>query len=149
MANFKFSKSEFSSSTQEDWGYETVGTLGKIPAMKGKRITFTKRNLKGDARVTLQIFPKSYDSLKEAIEAGDVEKISCTVPLSKMVRKALTNGVSHNKMLSYLIKQEVQQSTDDPNKYFLFSEKGDGESLESFLIEDLNKVAVTLEDVMF
>ena len=149
MATFKFQKSEFSSSTQEDWGFETVGKLGKIPAMKGKRITFTKKNLKGDARVTLQIFPKSFSSLKDAIEAEEVEKLSCTVPLSKIIRKGLASGVAHNKMLSYLTTLEIQQDIKDPKKYFLFQEKGDGEALPSYLIDELSKEEVTLEDVMF
>lgn len=149
MPTFKFQKSEFAQSTQEDWGYEVVGVFGKIPAMKGKRVTFTKKNLKGDARVTLQIFPKIYTTLKDAIEADQVEKLSCTVPLSKIVRKALANGVSHNKMLSYLTTLEIQQDLTDPKKYFLFQEKGDGDALPSFLIDELGKESVTLEDVMF
>jgi hypothetical protein len=149
MAAFKFQKSEFSSTSQEDWGFETVGVLSKIPAMKGKRITFTKKNLKGEARVTLQIFPKVYTTLKDAIEADQVEKLSCTVPLSKIVRKGLASGVTHNKMLSYLTSLEIQKDVNDESKYFLFQEKGDGEALPNFLIEELSKEAVTLEDVMF
>lgn len=149
MAAFKFQKSEFSSTETTDWGFETVGVFGKIPAMKGKRVTFTKKNLKGESRVTLQIFPKVYTTLKDAIEADQVEKLSCTVPLSKMVRKGLASGVSHNKMLSYLTKLEIQQDSNKPELYFLFSEKGDGEALPNFLIDELAKEAVTLEDVMF
>lgn len=149
MANFKFSKSEFSSTSQEDWNYETVGVFGKIPAMKGKRVTFTKKNLKGENRVTLQIFPKSYSTLADAIEADDVERLSCTVPLSKIVRKGLNSGVSHSKMLSYLISLEIQKDKDDDSKYFLFQEKGDGEALPSFLVDELSKEKVTFDDVMF
>lgn len=149
MATFKFQKSEFSSTSQEDWGFETVGVFGKIPAMKGKRVTFTKKNLKGEARVTLQIFPKVYTTLKDAIEADQVEKLSCTVPLSKLIRKGLASGVSHNKMLGYLTTLEIQQDSKKPELYFLFSEKGDGEALPNFLIDELAKEAVTLEDVMF
>jgi hypothetical protein len=149
MAAFKFQKSEFSSTGTEAWGFETVGVFGKIPAMKGKRVTFTKKNLKGEARVTLQIFPKVYTTLKDAIEADQVEKLSCTVPLSKMIRKGLTGGVSHSKMLGYLTSLEIQKDATDESKYFLFSEKSDGESLPNFLIEELGKEAITLEDVMF
>jgi hypothetical protein len=150
MANFTFSKSTFSSSTQEDWGFETVGTFGKLPAMKGKRVQFTKKNLKGTNRVTLQIFPKKYSSLADAIEDNAVENLSCTVPLSKLVRKAITDGVTHNKMLSYLLTLEVQQDASDEEnvKIFLFSEKGDGEQLPSFLVDDLAKEKVTFDDIV-
>lgn len=147
MAQFKFSKSEFSSVGTEDWEYETVGVFGKLPAMKGKRVTFTKRNLKAETRVTLQIFPKKYKTLKEAIESDDVEKLSCTGPLSKIVRKAIANGASHNKVLSYLVTLEIQQDIKDNDKYFLFQEKGDGEALPAVLIEDLTE-EVSLNDLV-
>jgi hypothetical protein len=145
MANFTFSKSEFSSSTQEDWGFETVGVLGKIPAMKGKKLQFTKKNLKGENKVTLQIFPKKYATLTDAIEAEDVEFLCCTAPLSKTIRKAITSGTSHNKVLSYLVTLEVQR---DDEKSFLFSEKGDGEQLPAFLVEELSKDKVELTDLV-
>lgn len=150
MANFTFSKSTFSSNTQEDWGYESVGTFGKLKEMKGKRLQFTKKNLKSDNRVALQIFPKKYSNLAEAIEDNAVESLICTSPLSKMIRTGLSKGVDHNKMLSYLLTLEVQQSTDDDDnvKIFLFSEKGDGEQLPSFLVEDLSKEKVTFDDII-
>lgn len=148
MANFTFSKSTFSSSTQEDWGFESVGIFGKLPAMKGKRVQFTKKNLKGDNKLTLQIFPKKYSTLADAIEDDAVENLVCTTPLSKMVRKAISNGVTYNKMLSYLLTLEIQQSIEEPEKYFLFSEKGDGEQLPSYLVEDLTKDKVTFDDIV-
>lgn len=145
-AKFSFVKSEFQQQT-EDWNYETVGVFGKLPAMQGKKVCFTKRNLKGENRVTLQIFPKKYDTLKEAIEADDVEKLSCTTPLSKIVRKALAGGVSHTKMLSYLVTLEIQQDIDEPSKYFLFQEKGDGEALPAMLVSEL-KEKVSLDELV-
>ena len=148
MATFSFSKSEFSSSTQEDWGYESVGILGKIPAMKGKKIQFTKKNLKGENRVALQIFPKKYAKLEDAISDDAVEGLICTSPLSKIVRKALTSGTSHNKVLSYIVTLEIQQSVDDADKYFLFSEKGDGEQLPAFLVDELAKDKIELNDLV-
>jgi len=147
MAQFNFSKSQFSSTTQEDWGYESVGILGKIPAMKGKKLQFTKKNLKGDNRVALQIFPKKYTKLEDAIADDAVEGLVCTAPLSKIVRKALTNGSAINKVLSYLVTLEVQQDIDDADKYFLFSEKGDGEQLPAFLVEELAKEKVAFADL--
>jgi len=148
MANFKFSKSEFSTTTQEDWGWETVGVFGEQNEMKGKRITFTKRNLKSDNAVTIQIFPKRFKVLEDAIKADQVEKLSCTKPLSKLVRKALSGGASHNKVLSYLTTLEIQTNIDNPQLSLLFSEKGDGEALPNFLIEDLQKEDVSLEDLV-
>lgn len=137
VKNFKFSKSEFASADNQDWSYEEIGQLGKIQAMKGKRITFTKKNLKGVSRVTLQIFPAKYKTLKEAVDADSVEKISCTKPLSATVREAVNKKVELNKLLSWLLTLTVQQSIDKPELYFLFSEKGDGEALPSFLIDEL------------
>ena len=148
MAQFSFSKSQFSSSTQEDWGYETVGIFGKLPAMKGKKVQFTKKNLKGENRVALQIFPKKYAKLENAIDSDDVESLVCTTPLSKAIRKALNGNVPHNKVLSYLVTLEVQQSIEDPERYFLFSEKGDGEQLPAFLVEDLAKEKVDYADLV-
>jgi hypothetical protein len=153
MANFKFSKSTFSSTGSEEWGFESVGIFGEIPAMKGKRVTFTKKNLKGDKKVTLQIFPKKYKTLADAIKDDAVEKLSCTAPLSKVVRTGLAKGVKQSKMLTYLIGLEIQQSIEEPELYFLFSEKGDGESLPNFLIDDLaeerENEPVSLEDIAF
>ena len=150
MANFTFSKSTFSSSTQEDWGFELVGTFGKLKEMKGKKVQFTKRNLKSENKVTLQIFPKKYDSLADAIEDDAVEFLCCTAPLSKTIRTAIAKGITHNKMLSYLLTLEIQQSTDDDDnvRAFLFSEKGDGEQLPAFLVDDLSKEKVTFDDIV-
>ena len=147
MATFNFTKSQFSSSTQEEWGYESVGILGKIPAMKGKKVQFTKKNLKGENRVALQIFPKKYAKLEDAINDDAVESLVCTGPLSKIIRKALTSGTSHNKVLSYLVTLEIQQSVEDADRYFLFSEKGDGEQLPAFLVEELAKEKVAFADL--
>ena len=148
MAQFTFTKSQFSSNTQEDWGFETVGVFGKIPAMKNKRVQFTKKNLKGESRVTLQIFPKKYSNLSEAIDDDAVENLSCTVPLSKIVRKAISSGADYNKVLGYLVTLEIQKSVDDDSKYFLFSEKGDGEQLPSFLIDEVIKEKVSYDDLV-
>lgn len=145
---FQFSKSTFAPSTQEDWGYDLVGIFGKLPAMKGKKVQFTKKNLKSDSRVTLQIFPKKYNTLKDAIEDDAVESLVCTVPLSKMIRAGLAKGVAHNKMMSYLLTLEVQVDSEDSDKYFLFSEKGDGEQLPAYLVDDLNKEKVTFDDIV-
>ena len=148
MATFNFSKSQFSSSTQENWGYETVGIFGKISAMIGKKVQFTKKNLKGVNRVTLQIFPKKYSNLADAIEDDAVENLSCTEPLSKVVRKAINSGASHNKVLSYLLQLEIQRNIEDKDKYFLFGEKGDGEALPAFLVDDLVKDKVEFADLV-
>lgn len=149
MAAFKFSKSEFSSGTQEDWGFETVGIFGEIPAMKGKKVQFTKKNLKGKNRVTLQIFPKKYKDLKDAIADKAVEFLPCTGPLSEMIRKAIASGVSHSKVLGHLVTLEIQQSLQEPEKYFLFSEKGDGEALPAFLIDELEELSYADLEVAF
>ena len=147
MAQFKFTKSEFSSTGTADWNYETVGVFKKIPAMKGKKVTFTKKNLKGLSRVTLQIFPKKYDTLADAIADDAVEKLSCTKPLSETVRKTLEKGASQKKMLQWLLSLEIQQNIDNPELYFLFSEKGDGEPLEAFEIDELAKGTIAYEDL--
>lgn len=149
MAAFKFSKSQFSSSTQEDWEFETVGIFGEIPAMKGKKVQFTKKNLKGDSRVTLQLFPKKYKDLKEAIADEAVEFLPCTKPLSKMIRKAVASGVPHNKILGHLVTLEIQQSIEEPEKYFLFSEKGDGEALPAYLVDELEETSYADLEVAF
>ena len=118
--------------------------------MKGKKVQFTKRNLKSENKVTLQIFPKKYDSLADAIEDDAVEFLCCTAPLSKTIRTAIAKGITHNKMLSYLLTLEIQQSTDDDDnvRAFLFSEKGDGEQLPAFLVDDLSKEKVTFDDIV-
>ena len=148
MATFNFTKSQFSSSTQEEWSYESVGIFGKIPAMKGKKVQFTKKNLKGEKCVALQIFPKKYAKLEEAITDDAVESLVCTAPLSKTIRKAIKGGSSYNKVLSYLVTLEIQKNIEDPERYFLFSEKGDGEQLPAFLVEDLSKEKVTYSTLL-
>jgi hypothetical protein len=145
--SFQFNKSEFQA--QEDWGFETVGIFGTLPAMKGKRLQFTKKNLKNEDRsIALQIFPKKYDNLSEAIADKATECLVCTRPLSKLIRKGISGGVNHNKMLSYLLSLEVQTNIDNPKQHLLFSEKGDGEQLPAFLVDDLAKEKVSYEDIL-
>lgn len=148
MANFQFSKSTFSASTQEDWNYESVGIFGQLKAMQGKKLQFTKKNLKGDNRIALQIFPKKYNDLSAAIKDDAVESLICTEPLSKIIRKSIAGGISQNKMLAYLLTLEIQQDIDDNDKYFLFQEKGDGEQLPSFLVDELKKEKVSFAEIL-
>lgn len=147
-ATFEFQKSAFSSTPQADWGYDVVGIFGRLKAMKGKKVQFTKKNLKGENRVTLQIYPKQYADLAEAIADDEVEKLSCTTALSKVVRTALAKGATQAKVMSYLLSLEIQATKDDPTIYFLFNEKGDGEQLPAFLVDDAVKTVVTYEQLV-
>lgn len=133
---FKFNKAVFS--TQTEWNYETIGVLKDI--IKGRKIKFIKKNLKTDKRVTLLISDKtgSYDN-------ADI--LSCTVPLSKVVRKALESK-SQKEVLEALVKLQVQQDTENPEKYFLFQPQGDGEMLPGFSVDELSKSSTTVEDLV-
>lgn len=139
-ATFKFRKAEFTSQG-DDWAFEPIGVLNKIKDFADKRVTFTKRNLKSDKRVTLQLFPAKYDELSKAIEQDDVYLLPCTSNLSKVIRKALAQKADLVKVIGWLCTLEVQQ--DDQDRYFLFNEKGDGEALPSFLVKSLKPVALS------
>ena len=135
---FQFNKAQFKSQTEE-WMYESVGTLAKNS--KGRRIKFTKRNLASDNRVVILISDAKgkYD---------DAELLTCTEPLSKMIRKSLEKKMSHKELLAICSKLEIQQHVDDETKYFLFQPQGDGEMLEDFAVNDLAKESVSYEDLV-
>lgn len=119
---FQFTKAVFSGSSPEDWGWEIVGTLKDLT--KGQFLKFTKRNLASTKRVTILISDDKEDF-------SDAYKISCTEPLSVIVRQAIKDKKTHKQVMAVLLGLDVQASLEDPEKYFLFSPQGDGEMLEA------------------
>jgi len=144
---FQFTKSTFSAQEDQDWSFESVGILKSLPAMKTKNMVLTKKNLKGDKRVTLQIFPKSFSTLADAIEADSVENLPCTLPLSKQIRAVYAQKIPLTRIYQWLAGLEIQQNP-DTKRYFLFSEKGDGEGLPHFAIAEAKKESVTFDELL-
>lgn len=132
----KFNKAVYSTTSNEDFNYESVGTLASN--CKGYSLKFSKRNLASDKRVTLLMKDK----------AGVDFTLSCSAPLSKLVRKALTTQ-DQKTVLSSLLNLDIMQDKDDATRYFLCQPQGDGEMLPTFKVDELAKVNASFEDVMF
>ena len=130
----KFNEAVFSETTSE-WNYSSEGTLAVN--CKGYTVKFSKRNLAGDKRVTL------------LLSKGNKKfTLSCSAPLSKIVRKALTTK-TQNEVLGGLMQLEIMVNDEDSTKYFLCQPQGDGEMLPEFKVDELVKANVSYEDVMF
>lgn len=108
--------------------FSEVGTFAKHA--KGMTIKFTKANLASTKLVTMLLTNK----------AGEVFRLSCTTPLSEMVRKALAKGKEHKEVLSALLPLTIIVDDENPEKYFL-SAPGDGTGLPAFEVSDLNEEA--------
>jgi hypothetical protein len=133
---FKFNQAVYQS-TGTDFNYESVGTLASN--CKGYSLKFSKRNLASDKRVTLLLRDKK----------GVDFTLSCSAPLSKLVRKAISSGTPHNKVLTSLLKLDIMQDQDDESKYFLCQPQGDGEMLPSYEVDTLAKdKESTFEDIL-
>jgi hypothetical protein len=130
----KFNEAVFTATTSE-WNYSSEGTLASN--CKGYAIKFTKKNLASDKRVTL-ILTKGNKRFT----------LSCSAPLSKLVRKALATK-EQNEVLGSLMQLEIMADNDDSSKYFLCQPQGDGEMLPEFKVDELVKANVSYEDVLF
>ena len=123
-----FSKSEFQAQT--DWSFTRVGNFKTLT--KGMKLAFTKKNLSGKNRLTVQIFPKKHAALADAIEADEVYKVSCTAPLSETIREGIKKGVSLENAMKFLLSLDVQESNENPDIKLIFAPQGDGNPLEVF-----------------
>lgn len=129
----KFNEAQFSEQTSE-WNYSSQGTLATN--CKGYLVKFTKRNLASDKRVTL-ILSKGTKRFT----------LSCSAPLSVLVRKALQTK-EQNEVLASLMQLAIMVCDDDESRYFLCQPQGDGEQLPEFKVDELSKKNVSYEDVI-
>lgn len=133
--SFKLNIAKFASTGE--FNYTEIGTLLAVcKNEKIKSIKFTKPNLASEKRVTLILTDSSEES----------HTLSCSTPLSIIVRKALKDGSSKQKVLGALSKLAVMQDNKDEEKYFLMQPAGAGE--ESFLVEDIKAEKVTYEELV-
>lgn len=137
---FKFKKAEFTAQSGEDFNYTSVGTLARNS--KGKKMKFTKRNLASEKRVTLLLVDKN------AKDYDDAETLTCSAPLSKVIRRSLKDGMSQREVMARLVNLEIMQNNDDEEIYYLCQPKGDGEALESFAVEELVKEKLDYADLI-
>lgn len=132
--SFKLNVAKFASTGE--FNYTEIGTLLAVCKNENiKSIKFTKPNLASEKRVTLILTDSSEES----------HTLSCSSPLSAIVRKALKTQ-SKQKVLGALSKLVVMQDNDDEEKYFLMQPAGAGE--ESFLVEDIKAEKVTYEELV-
>jgi hypothetical protein len=108
--------------------FSEVGTFAKHA--KGMTVKFSKKNLASTKKVTLLLTDKK----------GDIFRLSCTSPLSEIVRKALAKGKEHKEILSALLPLTIIVDDENPEKYFL-SAPGDGTGLPAFSVSDLDEEA--------
>jgi len=134
----KFNKAVFAA-TGSEWNFENAGSLAKNT--KGRKIKFTKKNLASEKRVTLLISDKdgSFEN------AGT---LSCSAPLSAIVRKALKDGKTQREVLAACCKLDILVDQDDPTRYFLCQPQGDGQQLDAFAVDTLDKQAVEFADIV-
>jgi hypothetical protein len=134
----KFNKAVYSAQSTE-WNYENAGSLAQNT--KGRKIKFSKKNLASTNRVTLLISDKSG-------QFEDAETLVCTAPLSGVIRRALSEGKTQKEVLAACCKLDIQVDKDDATRYFLMQPQGDGEALEAFAVDSLNKQAVEFADIV-
>lgn len=103
-------------------------------ALDGRFIKFSKRNLRGDKRVTILMSDDQKDF-------SNAEIIFCQKPLSESIRKALNGGTAQKVVLSNLLNLTIDAKFDDKGElvsaFLRLPSDGDGEMLESFSADDL------------
>lgn len=149
LKTFKFETSTFAGST-EDYNWEVVAPLKSIPDFKGKKLTFTKGNLRKveaglKKRIALQIFPTKYQDLAEAAEAGKVQILVLSEPLSKQCIALLKKGSSQLQVMKKLLDCEVNVNTETKRQLLMSPASGDGELFEAFEIAEIEEAA-SIED---
>lgn len=117
------------------WDEVTEHGILKSLLAKTDKLAFSQKNLDGDARVCLFVTEQGADAPK---------MLSLSARLSKIVRKAITQGAKRMDVLKSLLGMRVIENTD--GNFFLIP---DGKQAESFSVNDLLKgEAVALEDLI-
>lgn len=117
------------------WDDVTEHGLLKTLLAKTDKLAFSQKNLDGDARVCIFVTEQGADAPK---------MLSLSARLSKIVRKAISQGVKKMEVLKSLLAMRVIENVD--GIFFLIP---DGKQAESFSVNDLLKgEAVTLEDLV-
>jgi hypothetical protein len=103
-------------------------------ALDGRFIKFTRKNLRGDKRVTILMSDDQKDF-------SNAEMITCQKPLSELIRTALANKTPQKVVLSNLLNLTIDAKFDEDGQlvsaFLRLPSDGDVEMLESFSAEDL------------
>jgi hypothetical protein len=121
----------------EGGSFDDVTEHGVLKSLLAKTdsISFSNKNLEGDARVVLFIKENDEDAPK---------MLSLSARLSKLIRKAIAQGIKKMQLLRTLVELRVIENTD--GNFFLIQTGKPAEG--ATLAELLKQEVMTLEDII-
>ena len=112
-----------------------LGTLVSV-AGKGGKLRFTNKSLNSNGQLCVVIEKKD----------GTSDTATCSKTVTAAARKAFAAGQKKKDVLAAIRELDIIEATNGGN--YISAPMGEGGEIESFTIEELNKVGVSFEELV-